>query len=63
MSAGQPNGDSPAYLLELTFLQFFHCGGGEVVGAMRGREVCEVVANPGCDFVHESLRIDNGGVQ
>jgi len=52
MSAGQPNGESLARLLELTLPQFFHWRSGAVVGTVCGRKVCEVVANPGRDFVH-----------
>lgn len=31
-----------------------------VFGAIDSCEIYEVVANPGGDFVHESLRIDKG---
>ena len=63
MSAGQPSGDNGTYLLDLTLPQLFHRRSGEVVGTIGSREICEVVSNPGRNFVHESLRIDKGGVQ
>lgn len=57
---GQLNRNHLAYLLELTLSQFLSWRGGVVFGAIRSRELYEVVANPGCDLVHGSLRIDKG---
>jgi hypothetical protein len=49
-----------AHLPELTLLQFWGRRNVFKVGAMRSREVQEVVFNPGSDFVHEYYPIDKG---
>jgi hypothetical protein len=61
MSVGQLKWGSLVYPLELTPPQFFGWRSGVVAGAIRSREVFEVVADPGRDLVHESSRIDKGG--
>jgi hypothetical protein len=61
MSVGQLNQESLAYLLELTLLRFCNWRNGVEAGTMCSREIYEVVANPGLDFVHESFRIGKGG--
>ena len=55
------NRDNFTHLLELTLFQLFSRRNSVVVGAIRGGEICEVVANPGCDLVHETFRIGKGG--
>ena len=62
-SAYQLSRNSFAHPLELTLLQLFGLRGSIVVRAVRSGKVYvyEVVANPGCDFVYETFRIDKGG--
>ena len=55
------NRDSPPYLLELALPHFVKWRSGVKVGTIRGREIQEVVFYPGCNLVHETLRIDKGG--